>query len=178
MKRQQVSPAEAQRRRFAPLRVGLVGGVTLAIAMAALIVSNDEGGRLLGMMIISAGLNLVGYYSASHSDSATRRDAMRAGALGGLIAGVFIALAFAAASIIQSFQPELFDALVKQTASGLPKFQRDQLFAGGVLTAEGRAIFQAAMVLSISLCGMGLPIIGAILGLLGGMTVTPRSAQR
>jgi hypothetical protein len=127
------------------------------------------------MMIVSAGLNIVGYYSASHSASATRRDAMRTGAIGGLIAGVLIALAFSAASIIQSFQPELFNAIVEQTAPGLPKFQRDQLFAGGNLTPQGRATFQAAMVLSISLCGMGLPIIGTILGLLGGMTVAPRA---
>jgi hypothetical protein len=162
MKQPELTPAEVNQRRFAPVRAGLIGGVTLAIAMTALVVSKDEGGRLLGMMIVSAGLNIVGYYSASQSASATRGKAMRAGAVGGLIAGVLIALAFAAASIIQSFQPELFNAIVKQAAPGLPQFQRDQLFTGGVLTAEGRAVFQAAMVLSISLCGMGLPVIGAI----------------
>ena len=80
--------ATSQLNRSALLRVGLIGGLVLAIAMAAQRVAVDPESASLGLVLIMGGLSIVGYFAARESGAQTRRQAAGAGAVGSFPASV------------------------------------------------------------------------------------------
>ena len=72
----------------AALRVGLIGGLVLSIAVAAQQVTDSPDLQCFGYLITIFGLGIVGYMAARDVGDFDRLPSLRAGAIGGLIAGL------------------------------------------------------------------------------------------
>lgn len=153
----------------AALRIGLIGGVVLAMATAGQQAAQTPEMYFLGTVIILLGFSATGYYAAKGSGARQRRVASGAGALGGLIAGLIVALASGVFSLFTALDPETIRLLEEQALRQLSPAQIAQLQAAGVDT---RQLVQLSFGLSVLCLGMGIPIVGALLGALGGASQT------
>ncbi len=149
----------------AALRVGLIGGLVLGLAVAAQQVTDSPDLFLLGIVIVLGGLIITGYLAARHSDNLERGPASRSGALAGLIAGLLAALAVIAVLIIMSSSSDYMQR-INEAIHQMYTAEQLQQFAGMGLTLD--MLSQATIVTQIMCCGAGLPIIGLLLGALGG----------
>ncbi len=158
------------------LRVGLIGGLTLGLAAAAQQVAGSQEMRMLGNIIVMTGLALTGWFAARETNAQVRQQGSGAGALSGLIAGLFISAAFIALSMILSLNPDYMRALQTQFEMQMPADQMSQLQSSGV---DMRTFTQFSYGLGIFCCGLGFPLLGLLLGALGGASAAMmNNAQR
>jgi hypothetical protein len=165
-----IPPDKEPAARRAPLRVGLIGGLVLAVAMSALVMAmtaQDEQGSSLGVMLMTAGMAAVGLFSARESKVTTRRSASKNGLLAGLIAGVFVTLAFVGTMLLTSFSPENIATWQAQVTAQASPQQMEQFQSSGIPMDQ---LVRISLGLMITICAVGLPVIGAVLGLMGGAT--------
>jgi hypothetical protein len=170
-------PQDASSYNMRPaLRVGLIGGLTLALAAAAQQVSNSPEMRMLGSIIIMTGLSLTGWFAARETHAQLRQQGSGAGALSGLIAGLFVSAAFIALTLITSLDPANMDVLQAQVESQLSPAQMAQMQAADV---DMRTLTQFTLGLTITCCGLGFPVLGLVLGAIGGASAAMmNNAQR
>jgi hypothetical protein len=167
------SPPASQMLR-PTVRVGLIAGLTLALAAAAQQLPSAPEMRLLGLFIVMAGFGFTGYFAARDSGAAQRNAGYGVGALSGLIAGLFVSGAFIAVSVALSFDPQNVARLQAEVERQLGPAQRDQIRAAD-LSLE--TLTQFSLGLSIALCGLGFPVAGLLLGALGGASGAARNQQ-
>ncbi|MCX7939665.1 MAG: hypothetical protein N2545_09560 [Thermoflexales bacterium] len=156
------------------LRVGLIGGSVLGLATFAQQAATSAEMQLLGLVIMALGPSVVGYYATRQSAVRQRNAALSAGGLGGLVAGLFMALAFIAAAIMLALDPAEQQALVELAQQQLSELQRAQLQAAGV---DLRALVQLSLGLTIACCGVGLPLLGLLTGAIGGLIALPANQK-
>jgi hypothetical protein len=149
----------------AALRVGLIGGLVLGLAVAAQQATESSDLAVIGWMIVIAGLSVVGFLAARDTGSPERIPSTRAGAVAGLIAGLIASLA-AIATIL----------LLSMNGSGMQRinedlqqiYTADQLKQLAEMGATTDVLAQSYVILQIMCCGAGLPVIGLVLGAMGG----------
>ncbi len=147
------------------LRVGLIGGLTLGLAAAAQQIAGSPEMRMLGSIIIMTGLSLTGWFAARETNAQLRQQGSGAGALSGLIAGLFVSAAFIALTLITSLDPAYMNTLQSQVESQLSPAQMAQMQAADV---DMRTLTQFTLGLTITCCGLGFPVLGLMLGAIGG----------
>ena len=147
------------------LRVGLIGGVTLGLAAAAQQVAGSTEMRMLGSIIIMTGLSLTGWFAARETGAQLRQQGSGAGALSGLVAGLFVSAAFIALTLITSLDPANMQVLQSQVESQLSPAQVAQMQAADV---DLRTLTQFTLGLTVTCCGLGFPVLGLVLGAIGG----------
>jgi hypothetical protein len=152
--------------------VGLIAGLTLALAAAAQQLPSAPEMRFLGLLIVMAGFGFTGYFAARDSGAAQRNAGYGVGALSGLIAGLFVSGGFIAASVALSFDPQNIARLQAELERQLGPAQLEQLRAAD-LSLEMLAQFSLG--LSIAFCGLGFPVAGLLLGALGGASGAARN---
>ena len=86
----------------AALRVGLIGGLVLGIAVAAQQVTDSPDLQCFGYIITVTGLGIVGYMAAREVGDPERLPSLHAGAVGGLMAGLLASLAVVAVLLVLS----------------------------------------------------------------------------
>jgi hypothetical protein len=147
------------------LRVGLIAGLTLALAAVAQQAPSSPGMRTLGTFIIMMGFGVAGYFAARRTGVLQRNMGYSVGALSGLIAGLCVSFAFVATSLLQSFDPANVERLQSEVAQQLSPLQFQQMEAANI---DLRTLTQFSLALSVACCGLGFPIAGLTLGALGG----------
>lgn len=148
------------------LRVGLIAGATLGLAAAAQQFSTSDDMRVLGTLIIMSGFSVTGFFAARETGALERRDGSRAGAISGLIAGSLVSLAFIAISLLLSLDPDYMSALQSQLEQQVvTQAQRQQMQAADL---DMRSLTQFSLGLAVACCGVGFPMLGLLLGALGG----------
>jgi hypothetical protein len=159
---------KAQHARSAPLRVGLIAGLVLGVAMAAQQASGDP----LGLMIVMIGFLVAGTFASREALALTRRQGVRAGFLGGVIAGAIVALAFIAASLVASLDTERTARLQQESLRvmddalpGYAKIMRAEMERD---PAAFRLNYMISTVLATTCCSLFLPAMGASMGAMGG----------
>ena len=164
------TPAPVQNIRPV-LRVGLIAGLTLALASAAQQFASTNEMRILGTSIIITGLLMTGFFAAREVQALQRNQGSGAGALSGLIAGLFISAAFIATTLLQSLDPENMRVLQTEVQSRITPAQAIQFKEANL---DIRSLTQMSVGLAVTCCGLGFPVIGLMLGAMGGsMAVTP-----
>lgn len=156
------------------LRVGLIGGSVLGLATLAQQAASSAEMQLLGLAIMALGPAVVGYYAARQSLARQRNTALGTGALGGLVSGVMMALAFVAAAALTAFDPTEQQALLEMVQAQLSEAQRSQLQAAGV---DLLALVQLSLWLSLACCGVAIPVFGLLTGALGGLAALPANQK-
>lgn len=146
-------------------RVGLIAGLTLALAIIAQQLAISPEMRMLGVLIVTLGFSVTGYYAARHSRAHQRSVASGIGAVSGLIAGLCVSCAFIAASLVLSFDPQNLQVFQEEVVRQLPPAQLQQLQYASV---DLKTLTQFSLVIAVTLCGLGFPIAGLVLGALGG----------
>lgn len=160
------SPQDASSHNMRPaLRVGLIGGLTLGLAVAAQQVAGSVEMRMLGNFIVMAGFALTGWFAARETRAQVRQQGTGAGALSGLIAGLFVSAAFIALSMILSLDPDYMRTLQMQIKAQLSADQMSQLQSSGV---DMRSFTQFSYGFGIFCCGLSFPVLGLLLGAVGG----------
>jgi hypothetical protein len=159
-------PNPAVQSRSAPFRVGLIGGIVLAIAMAAEQLSVGPDGASIGWLIITGGMGLTGYYAAREAGVINRNQGARAGAIAGLIVGICVALAFVASLLFRSLDPALYAQFEKQLQQQYSPQQMQAIKDSGMTI---RMLIQIGMTISVSCCGVLLPAMSMLLGMMGGV---------
>lgn len=147
------------------LRVGLIGGLTLGLAAAAQQVAGSSEMRMLGNIIVMTGLALTGWFAARETHAQVRQQGTGAGALSGLIAGLFVSAAFIALTLITSLDPANMQALQTQVEEQLTPAQMAQMQAAEI---DVRTLTQFTLGLTVTCCGLGFPMLGLLLGAVGG----------
>lgn len=162
--------------RGATTRVGLIGGLVLGLAMFAQQIASDYDGQSLGLMIVVIGFSVIGYYAAKFSNAKERFVCARIGGLASLIAGLLVALAFVGATIYLSFDVERNQRVQEQSLQAMSEIFPN--YASVLKTEiqrdpEGfKAQYQLSQVIATTCCGVIIPLMGLILGALGGATAT------
>ena len=87
------------------LRTGLIGGITLGLAVAAQRFATDYAMQSLGLVIVIVGFSVIGLFAARDSDVKRGREGLRVGLVSGLVAGFFVALAYIAINIVMALDP-------------------------------------------------------------------------
>ncbi|GIV85827.1 MAG: hypothetical protein KatS3mg052_2834 [Candidatus Roseilinea sp.] len=154
------------------LRVGLIAGLTLALAAIAQQAPSSPGMRALGTLIIMIGFGTAGYFAARRSGVMHRNLGYSVGGLSGLIAGLCVSCAFVVAALLQSFDPASIERLQAEVALQLSPLQLQQMEAANI---DLRTLTQFSLALSIACCGLGFPIAGLMLGALGGASGAMRN---
>lgn len=149
----------------AALRVGLIGGLVLGLAMVAQQITQAAELRVLGMLIVFTGLWVTGYIGARDAGDYRLGPSARAGAVGGLVAGLLISLAVIAVLILQSINGESVQRINEAVQQVYTPSQQQQLSEMGI-TMETLA--QTTVVVQLVCCGAALPMAGLLLGALGG----------
>jgi hypothetical protein len=161
--------SNARQRRSAPLRVGLIAGLTLSIAIVAQQITGDP----LGMLIVIIGLHIAGYYAARESGADSRRSALRAGLLGGLTAGGIIGLAFAAVTMLLSLDAERTARLQQESLQAMEQlWPAYSAIVRDEMTRDPnafRASYLLSTVIATTCCSLILPSLGAAFGAVGGL---------
>jgi hypothetical protein len=160
----------------AVLRAGAVGGITLAVAVAAQRMAKDPGMALLGILIVIVGFSVVGMFAARDSSAADKRAGSRAGVLSGLVAGFFVALAFVAVNFVVALEPEQVDMIrqqfpqtVQAMRSFSPQLAEQSLQQWQAMTpAQQAQMAQFSVGISAACCGIFYPLLGLLLGAMGG----------
>ncbi len=155
-------------RSRAALRVGIIGGIVLSVAIAAQQITDSPDLQFLGYIITLGGLCVVGYMAARDVGDYARTPAMRAGAVGGLIAGLITSLAVVAVLLVLSVTGvnlQRIDAAIRELYTP----EQLQQYASLGITVD--MIAQTTTLIQILCCPAGLPIMGVLLGTLGGSFV-------
>ena len=147
------------------LRVGLIGGLTLGLAAAAQQVAGSPEMRILGSVIIMTGLALTGWFASRETHAQLRQQGSGAGALSGLIAGLFVSAAFIALTLVTSLDPANMQALQSQVEAQLTPAQMAQMQSADI---DVRTLTQFTLGLTVTCCGLGFPVLGIVLGAIGG----------
>lgn len=147
------------------LRVGLIGGLTLGLAAAAQQIAGSAEMSTLGFVIVMTGLTLTGWFAARETHAQARPQGTSAGALSGLIAGLFVSAAFIAITLITALDPATMQSLQAQMEAQLPPSQMAQMQAADI---DMRTFTQFTLGLTMMCCGLGFPLLGMFLGALGG----------
>jgi hypothetical protein len=156
----------------AALRVGLISGLVLGLAVAAQQMTDSPDLFLLGYVITLGGLSITGYLAARDTGNYDRWPAVRAGAVAGLIAGLLASLAVIAILLVMSVTGDSIQRIDEAIRQMYSPEQLQQL-AGMGMTID--VLSQAAIISQIMCCGAGLPIVGLLLGALGGAMVSGSS---
>jgi hypothetical protein len=149
----------------AALRVGLIGGLVLGLAAAAQQATASSDLAMIGWIITVAGLSVVGYLAVREAGSPDRASAMRSGAVAGLVAGLIASLAAIAMMLMLSVSG---DSAQRITEALREMYTSDQLKQLADMGATLDVLAQSYVILQITCCGAGLPIIGLMLGGMGG----------
>lgn len=149
----------------AALRVGLIGGLVLGLAVAAQQATESSGLAMIGWFITVGGLSVVGFLAVRDTESPDRPSAMRAGAVAGLIAGLIASLAAIAMMLLLSIGGEGAQR-INETLHEI--YTTDQLKQLADMDITLDVLAQSYVILQIMCCGAGLPIIGLVLGGMGG----------
>ena len=152
----------------AALRVGLIGGSVLGLAVAAQQVTDSGDLVLLGFFITLSGLSIIGFLGARDTGDYERWPAMRSGAVAGLIAGLLASLSVIAVLLIMSVTGDNMQR-INEAIRQMYTSEQLQQFAEVGLSIDMLA--QSLIVLQIMCCGAGLPIVGLLLGAMGGAMV-------
>lgn len=166
------SPQASPHNLRPALRVGLIAGLTLALAAVAQQAPSSPGMRTLGTFIIMTGFGVAGYFAARRTGVLQRNMGYSVGAISGLIAGLCVSLAFVAASLLQSFDPTNIERLQAEVAQQLSPLQFQQMEAANI---DLRTLTQFSLALSVACCGLGFPMAGLMLGALGGASGAARN---
>jgi hypothetical protein len=165
----QKNDPEMQQRRSAPLRVGFIAGLVLAVAMAAQQISGDA----LGMLIVVIGMHVAGYYAAREAAADSRRAALRTGMLGGLVAGALTGLGFAAVTMILSLDAERTARLQQESMQAMDQiFPSQAEIVRSEMTRDPDAFrlsYLLSTVIATTCCSLALPALGAMFGAVGGL---------
>ena len=152
----------------ATLRAGAIGGITLALAIAAQRFAADYAMQMCGLMIVIVGFSVVGLFAARNSGAPDRKTGSRVGLVSGLIAGLFVALAFVAVNLLASLEPsqlaELRQQVVDQMAMWPP--QQAAMFQQ-MSAADQDSLIRFATGVGLACCGIAFPLIGLLLGSMG-----------
>ena len=89
--------------RRAALRIGLISGAVLSLAVAAQQVTDAPDLQFLGFIIIIVGLFITGILGAREEADTNRWASLRAGGITGLISGFIASLSVMAVLLILSF---------------------------------------------------------------------------
>ncbi len=159
------------------LQVGLIAGLTLALAALAQQSAQTAEMRLLGLVIIIAGMPIAGYYAARQTNARQAGTARNVGAISGLIAGLFVSLTITAVMLTLALDPSVVNVLESEVIAQLPP---EQIAEARAIGLDMRALTQLSLGLTIACCGLGVPTIGLALGALGGISFarTHRRAPR
>lgn len=147
------------------LRDALIGGATVALAVIAQQESDTAELRLFGLAAMFGGLLLTGMFTARDAGGRKRDVAARTGAAAGVLAGLLAGLAMIGMSLIWSVngmtEQRIQLALVQV-------YTADQLrtLSDNGMTLE--SLVQFTTLFQIVCCGAGLPLIGLVLGAIGG----------
>lgn len=171
----QQPPGAPVRNLRSVVRVGLIAGLTLALAAAAQQFAASNDMRVLGTSIIITGLAVTGFFAAREAGVTERNRGSGTGALSGLIAGLFISAAFIIISMWQSLDPENMRILQAQVEQQLSSGQLAQLQAADL---DVRTLTQFSLGLTIMCCGLGFPLVGLLLGAMGGATAASMAGQK
>jgi hypothetical protein len=161
------TPTQPPARNFRPaLRVGLIAGLTLGLAEAAQQFASSDEMRILGTMIIITGFSVAGFFAARESGATQRAEGTSAGAISGLIAGVLVSLVFVGVSLLLSLDPEYMRVMQSQVERQVAtQAQMQQLQTANI---DLRTLTQFSLGLAVACCGLGFPLIGLLLGAMGG----------
>lgn len=152
----------------AALRVGLLGGVVLGLAIVAQQVTEAPELRLAGFAIILTGLCITGYLGARDSGNFQLAPSARAGAVAGLIAGLLASLAAIAVLLFLSVNGE---TLLRINEALNQVYNADQLKQLDEMGVTMETLAQSTIIIQIVCCGAALPLAGLTLGALGGAFV-------
>ena len=154
---------------LATLRAGAIGGITLALAIAAQRFATDYFGQMCGLVIVVIGFSVVGLFAARNSGAVDRRAGSRVGLVSGLIAGLFVALAFVAVNLVVSLEPSQLAELRQQVLDQINMWppQQAAMFQQMSL-AEQDALIRVATGTGLACCGIAFPLLGLLLGSMGG----------
>ena len=158
----------------AALRVGLIGGLVLSIAVAAQQVTDSPDLQCFGYLITIFGLGIVGYMAARDVGDFDRLPSLRAGAIGGLIAGLLASMAVVAVLLVLSVSGDNLQRLVAALRE-MPPSVLEQYASMGVSLDQ---IAQLAIMIQLLCCPAGLPILGLVLGTVGGALASAANRNR
>jgi hypothetical protein len=160
---------------LAILRTGLIGGITLGLAIAAQRFATDYEMQSLGLIIVIAGFSLVGVFAARDSEVTRGREGLRVGLLSGLVAGFFVALAYIAVNIIMALDPSQVEFVRSQYPQQIealrevaPTFAAQSLAQWNAMNAREQAAFTQLAFGFAACCGVVYPFMGSALGAMGG----------
>lgn len=157
------------------LRVGLIAGLTLALAVVAQQLAQSTGMRMLGMAIVVSGFGVTGFFAARESHADQRNTGSGVGAISGLMAGLCVSCAYIAVALILSFDQENLRVLQAQVQEQLSPTQMQQLRAADI---DLKTLTQFSLGLTVTFCGLGFPIMGLLLGALGGASGAASRGRR
>ena len=158
------------------LRTGLIGGITLGLAIAAQRFASSYAMQTLGLMIVIIGFSLIGLFAARDGEVTRGRAGLRVGLVSGLIAGFFVALAYVAVNFIVALEPsqvELIRSQFPQQVEAMRAFAPDMATQSlaqwkAMSKSEQAAIVQMSFGLGAACFGIIYPIMGSVLGAMGG----------
>ncbi|MCL5997679.1 MAG: hypothetical protein M1546_16720 [Chloroflexi bacterium] len=152
----------------AALRVGLIGGMVLGLAVVAQLTTDSPELQSLGFILVSGGFGITGYFAAREAGDFSRWPAVRAGAVGGLIAGLIASLAATALLLFWSISGEgilRVELALQQSLSA----ESIQQFADNGFSMDSLA--QLVIAIQLLCCNATLPLAGLLLGGLGGALI-------
>ena len=153
----------------AALRVGLIGGAVIGLAIAASRLTADPGLAALGSLIIIAGLFAVGFYAVRDSGDYQATPAARTGAISGLLAGLVASLVMVIISLIQALDPTTQKMVIEATQEMAQRAYSAEQWA--MLQQNGmsiESIYPFAVAVQLVCCGAGLPMFGVAFATIGG----------
>ena len=157
------------------LRAGLVGGITLGLAVAAQRFATDYAMQSLGLVIVIVGFSVTGLFAARDGEVKRGRDGLRVGLVSGLVAGFFVALAYIAINIIMALDPNQVEFVRSQYPQQLqalrevaPSLAAQSLAQWNAMNAKEQAAFTQMAFGVAACCGIAYPLMGSVLGAMGG----------
>jgi MFS-type transporter involved in bile tolerance (Atg22 family) len=153
----------------ATLRAGAIGGMTLALAIAAQRFAADYAMQMCGLIIVIVGFSIVGLFAARNSGALDRKAGSRVGLVSGLIAGLFVALAFVAVNLVASLEPSQLAELRQQVTDQIQMWPPQQAAMYQQMSPEEQdQLIRFATGTGLACCGIAFPLIGLLLGSMGG----------
>jgi hypothetical protein len=160
---------------LAILRTGLIGGITLGLAIAAQRYAKDYAMQSLGLIIVIVGFSLIGLFAAREGEVKRGREGLRVGLLSGLVAGFFVALAYIAINIIMALDPNQVEFVRTQYPQQLealrelsPDLAAQSMAQWNAMNANQQAAFTQMAFGFAACCGVVYPLMGSALGAMGG----------